>query len=112
MAQRKKGISLGINNKFLSGFVVAVVFGVFLLVLATQSKVVQSVPPGDVFAGKAGLPGNNKNPDWYTTCTGADPSDPDQIPPTTSIESPTDNANVARKQVVNIKINASDNVLL
>jgi hypothetical protein len=55
---------------------------------------------------------NNKNPDWYVTCSGADPSNPDQIPPTVTLTTPVDNTYVDRNEVVNFRIDASDNVLL
>lgn len=91
---------------FIKGLVVGLSFAILVLIFFYQRDL------KDVFAGKAGLPGNNKNPDWYMTCTGADPANPDQVAPTATMVSPLDGTYVARKSIVNFTINSSDNVSL
>lgn len=108
MAKVRNKSSL-LNTSFFAGFSVAGFIGIVFILLALQLEVFQTE---NVYAGKEGLTGNTKYPDWYTTCTGAEPTSPDQTPPTISFVSPSSGTMVSRKEVVNFRIESTDETML
>lgn len=114
LVAKTKRISKYVSSEFLLGVFVTSLVALVVLIVSLQTGFLNFSFSGTntAFAGKAGLPGNDKNPSWYTTCTGADSSNPDQTPPTTTILSPQDNTYVTRRETITFKVEASDNVQL